>query len=37
VSRVTNFLPCRVISVDVLNPDIFSVWRQLTDALAPQN
>lgn len=37
VSRVTTFMPCRVISVDVLNPDIFAVWRHLTDALAPQH
>ncbi len=33
VSRVTDFLPCSVVSIDVLNPDIFLVWRQLTTAL----
>ncbi len=33
VSRVTSFLPCHVVSVDVLNPDIFAVWRQLTATL----
>jgi len=33
VSRVTDFMPCQVLSLDVLDPDIFAVWRQLTAAL----
>jgi len=33
VARVTDFMPCHVVSVDVLNPDIFAVWRELTAAL----
>jgi len=33
VSRVTDFMPCHVVTVDVLNPDIFAVWRDVTAAL----